>query len=637
MTIDLNDAPRQQELPEDRIERIRRGLENCAPAFVQMLFPAAIITKHEARVGNVDGERGKSLWIGLDGNNLGRWMDHSTGEKGHDLISLYAATERLDARRDFSKIMDDLEGFLGGHQGHRSDRQKQREAEAEKPKPPGDDEELGAPVGTWHYRDENGIIIASVYRYRLESGKKTYRPRDVKNAKWGMPEVRPLYNYQGVMAADPVILVEGEKSADALNNLGFTATTAMGGSSAPIDKTDWTPIKGKHVIIWPDADKVGAKYGREAKRYLESLDCTVNVVTSPLGVKDGWDAADAVAEKRDINEILTSKRNRARLYSISDLLDLPTPDWLISNVLPETGLALLYGPSGAGKSFAAIDLALHIAHGRPWLGRATKKRAIVYIAGEGRFGIAKRAVAWHHYHGVGCAGVPFYVIPTALDLLNPKVDLEQLVDSLTRLNAPIGGVVVDTLARAFHGGDENDAKDMGAFITNCDHIRDVTGGLIMPVHHTGKDKDRGARGSSALRAAVDTEISVDRIEDTDLLTMRITKQKEAEEDGPFSFRLMGLEDPIANPETGEVLGKSAVLVANQAPNWVQQGQSHMAVWTALVNNSEGLSAQEIINQTGCSKTTIYRILREGEKERIFEQEMSIPNDVGIWSIAKTMT
>jgi hypothetical protein len=73
------------------------------------------------------------------------------------------------------------------------------------------------------------------------------------------PEIRPLYNQVGLKAADAVVLVEGEKCAAALVDLGICATTAMNGAKAPIDKTDWSPLKGKRVIIWPDHDEARAE------------------------------------------------------------------------------------------------------------------------------------------------------------------------------------------------------------------------------------------------------------------------------------------------------------------------------------------------------------------------------------------
>ncbi len=58
-----------------------------------------------------------------------------------------------------------------------------------------------------------------------------------------------------------MVLVEGEKAAEALMAHGITATTAMNGAKAPPEKTDWSPLKGKHLLIWPDHDEAGHAYG----------------------------------------------------------------------------------------------------------------------------------------------------------------------------------------------------------------------------------------------------------------------------------------------------------------------------------------------------------------------------------------
>ena len=61
----------------------------------------------------------------------------------------------------------------------------------------------------------------------------------------------------GMATTDTVVLVEGEKCAQTLIDAGVVATTAMHGAHAPIEKTDWSPLTGKHVLIWPDRDKAG--------------------------------------------------------------------------------------------------------------------------------------------------------------------------------------------------------------------------------------------------------------------------------------------------------------------------------------------------------------------------------------------
>ena len=69
-------------------------------------------------------------------------------------------------------------------------------------------------------------------------------------------------------SAVEVILVEGEKAAEALINQGLCATTAMNGASAPVEKTDWSPLAAKRVLIWPDKDTAGWHYAEAAAQAL---------------------------------------------------------------------------------------------------------------------------------------------------------------------------------------------------------------------------------------------------------------------------------------------------------------------------------------------------------------------------------
>lgn len=94
---------------------------------------------------------------------------------------------------------------------------------------------------------------------------------------------------------------------------------------------------------------------------------------------------------------------------------------------------------------------------------------------------------------------------------------------------PVRLVVIDTLARCFGGNDENDARDMGAFIEGCDVIKQKTGATVLVVHHSGKDEAKGARGSSSFRAALDAEFNVKREGQGQALILSCTKMKDAEE------------------------------------------------------------------------------------------------------------
>ncbi len=203
-------------------------------------------------------------------------------------------------------------------------------------------------------------------------------------------------------------------------------------------------------------------------------------------------------------------------------------DPLIDELLDEGALSVLYGPSNSGKTFVALDLAFHVAAGKPWHGNRTVKQGLViYVAAEGGRGIFKRAAALKKTHGFGNE-LPFVVVPCPVDLLasGKDSDTRKLLKLIRDVEAKFGRkaelVVIDTLSRALAGGDENASTDMGAFIKHVDRIRTDTKAHVLVVHHTGKDTAKGARGWSGIRAATDTELE---IQDGKL---KVTKQRDIE-------------------------------------------------------------------------------------------------------------
>ena len=215
----------------------------------------------------------------------------------------------------------------------------------------------------------------------------------------------------------------------------------------------------------------------------------------------------------------TKKQNPLQLLSIADLNNLPKPNWLVGNYFTEKSVVVLYGPSGAGKSFLAIDWALSIASGNCWKGQQVSPGYVVFIAAEGIYGIRKRTEAWVKHQNTEVKNVSF--LPQAINMLDPEqVDL--LIEKVISHQESLNLIVIDTLARCMMGGDENSARDMGKFMSHVDTLKEKTGATILIVHHTGKKGDY-ERGSSALRAAADTMISLSV--SNGILTVECDKQK----------------------------------------------------------------------------------------------------------------
>lgn len=210
-----------------------------------------------------------------------------------------------------------------------------------------------------------------------------------------------------------------------------------------------------------------------------------------------------------------------------DLLPQLERPYLVKGWLDEGGVSVLYGPSNAGKSFLALDIAHHVAKGRSWGGRRTRRGRVLYVAAEGGGSFANRVAALDDPE--------FFVYCAPLTLTGRDGSAAPLTEVAQHL-ATVGGtpfslIIFDTLARVMGGLDENTAPDIAQLVAGLDMIRRVTGAHVMLVHHTGKDAARGARGHSSLRAAIDTEIELTR-DEVGQITAEVTKQR----DGPTGYR-----------------------------------------------------------------------------------------------------
>lgn len=224
-------------------------------------------------------------------------------------------------------------------------------------------------------------------------------------------------------------------------------------------------------------------------------------------------------------------------------------DYNIKGHLPSNTLASIYGPSGSYKSFLAVSWACHIATGKPWASRRVTQGSVVYIVGEGGIGVPRRIRAWEMEFNGGTPIESLYRIDCPVFPASPE-SAEQVIkaaqDVTEQTGSPVRLIVLDTLARCFGGSDENAAKDMGAFIQGCDHIKAETGATVLVIHHSGKDLDKGARGSSAFRAALDVEFNVRREGEGGALVLSCTKMKDSEEPTTRAYDLSPLNLYIDN-------------------------------------------------------------------------------------------
>jgi len=239
-------------------------------------------------------------------------------------------------------------------------------------------------------------------------------------------------------------------------------------------------------------------------------------------------------------------------------------DDFVEGVLISGQMSVIYGPSNCGKTFWASDLAMHVATGRKWNGREVEPGGVIYCALEGAYGIQNRVAAWRKHAGLEGVEVPFAIIPVALNLLDPAADTDRVIDAIQaaakEMAVPVRWIIMDTLSRAMAGGNENSPEDMGALVTNGTKIQQVGKCHVSWIHHSGKDQAQGARGHSLLRAATDTEIEISRPDKDSPSTARVTKQREMEIDGEWSFKLHAIE--LGQNRRGKPVTSCVVMLAD---------------------------------------------------------------------------
>lgn len=291
-----------------------------------------------------------------------------------------------------------------------------------------------------------------------------------------------------------------------------------------------------------------------------------------------------------------------------------TPLDFVEGLLCDAQFSILYGDTNTGKTFLALDLALHVALGWPWFGRAVEQGTAVYVAAEGGAGIFNRVVAFRQRYGLS-EPPPLALISEGVDLKG-GFDAERLVAAVGEAEAASAGrvrlLVVDTLSRALAGGNENSSDDMGALVANVDRIRRETGAHVLFVHHTGKEAKRGARGHSLLTAAVDTAIEITRLKARGLVKAEIVKQRDLELAPSFTFSLDSVRIPSGSP--GRPLSSCVIVPASEAEPSGAQGptrqQSRALSFLDRMAASEGVEPPAGLGAPAGARAVSYERWRE---------------------------
>lgn len=532
--LDFNDAPEQRDELATDTDALRAGLLDRLEAVLHYLFPQGRIRGGKFTIGDVDGNPGKSLVVELDGPRRGLWKDFSTDEGG-DVIDLWARSQGRSARSDFPRIAGEIRQWLG--LAPPSITPMRRDVRSV----PMDD--LGAYTAKWDYLSPEGELIACVYRYDPPTGKE-YRPWDVRARMWRAPDPRPLYNLPVISKAREVVLVEGEKCAAALIACGIAATTAMNGAKAPVDKTDWHPLAGKYVVIWPDRDAPGWDYAESAARACVAAGSTsVAILVPPTDKPAKWDAADAVDEGFDCATFIAQGERRVvkaaaaslPTFTLGELLDdnspLP-PDLISPRVLTPAGMLVFGGAPKVGKSDFLLSWLAHMAAGVAFLGmHPPRPLRVFYLQAEVQYHYLRERVKDVRLpsHRLLDARANFVATPQ-LRLVLDDAGLAQVIPAIAKAfgGEPPDIIAIDPIRNVFDGGDAGGENDNGAMLfflsQRVERIRQAVNpdaGVIL-AHHTKKlgkkqfeeDPFQALAGAGSLRGYYSTGMLLFRPDET---------------------------------------------------------------------------------------------------------------------------
>ena len=356
---------------------------------------------------------------------------------------------------------------------------------------------------------------------------------------------------------EPEFLTEGfATGASVYQTTG--RTTLVAGSAGNLE-----PVAAHFpkVTVVADNDEAGVA---AAKKCHEEHGNPYIIVPS---LRDGdTDANDFMVAGGDLSALLKVPPRKRLFMTLNEIVSHPRPvGWIVYGLIPEgPSTAMIFGPSGKCKTFVSLDIALSSVCGLPsWFGGLkVHRKKVLYLVGEGLQSIQERIICWLQQHGIAEDEITnnFVLSPYNFPIDSPEAlnrTLEQLRSELGDYR--FGLVLIDTM-NLFMEGDENATVDANRFIAAIKTLAAEYNCCVLIIHHTGVDKDYRARGNSAFKGALDSEIQVTRRDDDGLITVTQTKNRASEAVPQIVLQLekhgiVGLIDE----DTGE-LKENAILV-----------------------------------------------------------------------------
>ena len=483
-------------------------------------------------IGSPDGEPGKSMKIdiGMHSQYFMQGSDFNGGE------GIGGITKVLIAGRGWSikEVADHYRSYIDDGEPRTAPPENPIRPEAPAaPAPKPKQIDINTPHDGEHiYTSVDGEIICLVRRYivRDETGapvagadgkpKKEFRQFSGNSPFPKMPDMRPLYNLPGIKGAERIIWVEGEKCADDLNRMGYTATCTLGGAGMLTPKSassyDFSPLQGKELVIWPDNDAAGQKVAKLVQDLAAKAGArSITMLTPPRGKPEKWDASDAIAENFDIASFMNApnKRTKKPINLFDDTLliseqfrgEAPEQLYLIDDTIP-LGVPIVFAAAGdSGKGMMTLDLAMKIASGKPMQyafgSLVSHHGSVVLLCAEDDKDELHRRICrldpnnerYNYQHKLYVIPLPNLggVFPMMQKVDNSYVmgdDFAELYEQILQID-DLALFCADPMASFVHADVNADPAAGAAFMGLLAQIATETGASVMVNHHMAKIKE----------------------------------------------------------------------------------------------------------------------------------------------------
>lgn len=373
-----------------------------------------------------------------------------------------------------------------------------------------------ATITTYEVKEKDGTLVAIHQRIDFPDGRKEFvwvRPDGTKGLNGKPVSDFPLYSINKLQPNTDVVIVEGEKSCEALWSIGIPSVATYGSQIIPTPRRlrELVEIVGDgRIYLWADNDPEGRKHmERIAQILLDEVGYDNLWFVSWKDAPEKGDAADAVGLGVDVRMLLQTAKplipQGLTSAQLTQHLERSGAEWMIEGLMAKGEICVLSARPKTAKSLIALNVAACVAEGKPFIDFPTKQGKVFFLPFE------RMELTLQRIHNLGIQDNPNLCLWDITHSPMPRIDRLEILERFIK-KWGISLVVIDTLSHFLRPALERERGNLNAYdlvYGLFERIKDVaerSGCCFLFVHHDRKgdtDDERGVLGSTAITGAVD--------------------------------------------------------------------------------------------------------------------------------------